>query len=118
MAKTPPAPLYWGGMILSDDLEAVYNYEEWLVHMLEHRFRRYEQKWQLFIGVVELARQRKYAPTDRHVMPGDPLVPMSDDVEAFCDVLSLKRKHLVMLEFECFKYARRKGYFPRLERYI
>ena len=106
------APLYWGGMILSSNMDDVYSYEDWLLATMRNRLKKYRKRWGFFVGMMTIARKKKYRHEDRHPVPEDPLIYFDDDVIAFADVLSLKGYKLKILEFEVMKYYRRKGYYP------
>lgn len=104
------APNYFGGMILSD-IDAAYDYENWLVSILKHRFNKYSKRWYFFVGMETLMRGRRYSQADFHPIPDDPLVHFPEEL-TFWKCLSLKRKKLKILEFEVLKYYRRHKTYP------
>ena len=104
-------PIYFGGMILSN-FDETYNYEKWLFQMMTHRLERYKKRWSFFIAMLALFEKKKYTPFDFHSVPEDPLIHFDSNILVWSHVLSLKAKKLRMLEFEVFKYFRRKGYYP------
>ncbi len=109
---TPPAPYYFGSMILSD-MATAYDYENWLVAMLQYRYDKYQSNWPFFVGMETLMQGRKYIATDFHPIPEDPLVYIPEDL-IYWKCLRLLRRRLTILEFEVKKYYRRKKVYPML----
>lgn len=105
-----PTPCYLGGTIPSE-LETAYIYENWLVAMLQYRYKKYMKKWDFFMGMETLMKDRNYTADDFHPIPTDPLMHIPEDF-TYWKCLSLKRRKLSILEFEVMKYYRRKKIYP------
>ncbi len=107
-------PLYWGGMIL-DSIDTAYAYEDKLKRLLEGRFKRLSQNWELFISMAAVYERKKkagaYKNTPLLPLPEDPLVHIEENA-CYWQFLRLPRKKINILKLECYKYARRNGIFP------
>jgi hypothetical protein len=109
---SPPVPSYFGGMILSD-MQTAYNYEHWLVSMLQYRYEKYKKNWGFFMAMEALIKDRDYTVDDFHPIPTDPVLFIPGNLMHW-RFLALKRRKLAILKFEVMKYYRRKGIYPML----
>lgn len=107
-------PMYWGGMILGD-INSAYKYENDLKKIVENRYKKYSNRWSLFLGMhalyEERKRNRRYNQNDLHYLPKDPLVYINEEALVY-EFLLLKSRKLNILKLEVYKFYRRKGYYP------
>ena len=100
-------PHYWGGMTLSD-MDTAYRYEYFLKELLERRYAKYKQNWELLLAMsyVFSARVARGQIKFLWPLPEDPLVSINDDA-TYWTFLRCNHKTLNIIRLECYKVARR-----------